>query len=219
MPTEYIYAADTYCEDCGEKIKAAMRADGTVDAMIADGADPDDEHTYDSGEYPKGPYDIGETDCPEHCADCREFLENDLTSEGMDYVRTTVREDIATGHLDSVAITEWMPYYDWIDYGNVGDCDDCGGLAELDDDDLCEECAEIADGPTDGDFTITPTGPLGGLSALGRVGGKFVGTFDCDDDAVREARRLMTVEQWWPNIWIVSDHGNWELYKGDSDNE
>jgi hypothetical protein len=217
MPTEYIYAAETWCDDCGEKIKRALRLDGTVDAMIADGADPDDERTYDSGEYPKGPYDIGESDSPEHCADCRVFLENDLTSEGADYVRDAVREDIATGDLDSIAITEWMPYYDWIDYGDVGNCYDCNTLAELDGEELCAECADAE--PVEGDFTIHPTGFLGGLSALARVEGKFVGRFDSDEDAVCEARRIMSVEQFWPNIWIVSDHGNWNLYKGDSDNE
>jgi hypothetical protein len=216
----YIYAADVWCDDCADKIKAAMRADGSADAMIANGADLDDDRTYDSDEYPKGPFGDEESDCPEHCADCREFLENSLTTDGADYVRDTVREDVAAGRLDSVAVTEWRPYYDWIDYGDMGECDDCNTLAILDGDERCEECAENADAePTEEDFTITPTGPLGGLSALGRVGGKFVGTFDCDDDAVREARRLMTVEQWWPNIWIVSDHGNWNLYEGDDDNE
>lgn len=217
MPTEYIYDADTYCDDCAKKIKESMRLDGSVNAMILNGADLDDETTYDSGEYPKGPYDSGESDSPNHCADCREFLKNSLTTDGMDYVKDMVREDIVTGDLDSVAVKEWMPYYDWIDYGDVGECDDCGGLAELDGEELCEECADVA--PVEGDFTISPTGPLGGLSALARFEGKCIGTFDCDDDAVAEARRIMTAEQFWPNIWIVSDHGNFELYKGGSDNE
>ena len=68
------------------------------------------------------------------------------------------------------------------------------------------------DQPTPGDFTITPCGRLGGRSALGRVEGRFVGEFDCDDDAVRAARQIMEDEQFWPNVWIVSDHGNWSLY-------
>jgi hypothetical protein len=213
----YIYAADVWCDDCADKIKAAMRADGSADAMIANGADLDDDRTYDSDEYPKGPFGDEESDCPEHCADCREFLENSLTTDGADYVRDTVREDIATGDLDSIAITEWMPYYDWIDYGDVGTCDGCDGLAILDGDALCEECADVA--PVEGDFTIHPTGFLGGLSALARFDGPVIGHFGCDDDAVCEARRIMSVEQYWPNIWIVSDHGNWELYKGGEDNE
>jgi len=66
-----------------------------------------------------------------------------------------------------------------------------------------EPCAE--------DFTITPCGPLGGKSGLGRVEGKFIGEFDCDDDAVAAARAIMEDESHWPNIWFVSDHGNWSL--------
>lgn len=72
------------------------------------------------------------------------------------------------------------------------------------------ECLEQVE-PTEGDFTITPCGRLGGKSALGRVGGRFIGEFDCDDDAAREAQRIMTAESWFTNVWLVSDHGNWRL--------
>jgi hypothetical protein len=67
------------------------------------------------------------------------------------------------------------------------------------------------DEPSEGDFTITPCGSLGGKSGLGRVDGNFVGEFDCDDDAIAAARDIMEDESYWPNIWIVSDHGNWSL--------
>ena len=67
------------------------------------------------------------------------------------------------------------------------------------------------DEPCEEDFTITPTGSLGGLSGLGRVGGTFIDSFDCDDDAIAAARAIMEDESYWPNIWIVSDHGNWSL--------
>jgi hypothetical protein len=75
-----------------------------------------------------------------------------------------------------------------------------------------EVCDDSEDEPTGGDFTITPCGSLGGRSALGRVEGKFVGEFGCDGDAFEAAKQIMEDEQFWPNVWSVSDHGNWSLY-------
>jgi hypothetical protein len=48
-----------------------------------------DQSSYDSDEYPKGPYPDGggEADTPQHCDHCHCFLENPLTSDGYDYVR------------------------------------------------------------------------------------------------------------------------------------
>jgi hypothetical protein len=59
------------------------------------GHDLEDESSYDSDEYPKGPYPNGggESDSPQHCADCREFLENPLTSDGYDYVRENQNDE------------------------------------------------------------------------------------------------------------------------------
>jgi hypothetical protein len=74
----------------------------------------------------------------------------------------------------------------------------------------CDEWGD--DEPVEGDFTIAPCGRLGGKSALGRHEGKFVGEFDCDEDAAKAARDIMDQEQYWVNIWLVSDHGNWSLY-------
>lgn len=99
----YIYCADVFCEDCGEKIRQALDYEGLAPA------DPEDEYSYDSDDYPKGPYPDGggEADCPQHCgagADCLNaielsdgtkigaWLENDLTSEGAEYVRQAVQE-------------------------------------------------------------------------------------------------------------------------------
>lgn len=57
--------------------------------------DTQDESTYDSGEYPKGPYGDGggESDSPQHCGACHEFLENSLTSDGAEYVRANQRDE------------------------------------------------------------------------------------------------------------------------------
>lgn len=47
--------------------------------------DPDDEHTFDSDDYPKGPYTDGggESDTIQTCDGCHCLLENPLTSDGQ----------------------------------------------------------------------------------------------------------------------------------------
>lgn len=121
--TGSIYCADVFCGDCTDEIEKACREDGTVARMIADGADPSDSATYDSHEYPKRCDVECESDSPSHCGSCGVFLENDLTTAGDDYVKETVRDDFASGHDDSIAITIWMPFYDYIDYDVQEDSD------------------------------------------------------------------------------------------------
>jgi len=77
----YIYDADLYCEDCIAAIKAKLEADGNKPE------NPDDEISFDSGDWPKGPYPDGggEADSFQHCADCGTFLENSLTTQGVKY--------------------------------------------------------------------------------------------------------------------------------------
>ena len=67
----YVYRADIYCPRCAGDIKLRLRFDGLAPA------NPDDEETYDSDDFPKGPYPIvmGEFDDPE-CADCGVLLNN-----------------------------------------------------------------------------------------------------------------------------------------------
>lgn len=108
----YIYAADCYCEACGERLKETLPKP----------TNPDDETTFDSDVYPKGPFDDagGESDTPQHCGsgqDCLSpttiggekygcFLENDLTDAGQKYVEE-MHKDRPT------AVTRF-----WIDYYN-----------------------------------------------------------------------------------------------------
>ena len=82
----YLYQAALYCDDCGKAIRGKL--------AIPPGADIDNEHTFDSNDYPKGPYSDGggEADCPQHCDACNVFLENSLTGDGVDYVREMLRK-------------------------------------------------------------------------------------------------------------------------------
>jgi len=70
----YIYAADIYCQQCGEAIRERITREGFAPA------EPDDEWSYDSDEFPKGPYPDGggEADCPQHCGagpECHNAIE------------------------------------------------------------------------------------------------------------------------------------------------
>ena len=99
----YIYCADIWCDECGadicERIKREVHAP----------KHPDDEHTYDSDEYPKHADDDAESDCPQHCAagsDCFNaivlsdggkvgcLIGNVLTQEGVKYVRDEILDDL-----------------------------------------------------------------------------------------------------------------------------
>jgi hypothetical protein len=65
----YVYRADTYCDSCGARLRAGLIVSGLAPA------DPDDEWTYDSDDFPKGPVAEEPTDSPDHCASGDECLE------------------------------------------------------------------------------------------------------------------------------------------------
>ncbi len=112
-----IYAADVFCGDCIDAIKRDCLDDGTVAGMLEDGIDPADERTFDSDQYPKDCDVECEADSPQHCGGCSVFLENDLTTDGEEYVKEAVR----SGAPDDIAVTVWMPFYDYIDYDEAFD--------------------------------------------------------------------------------------------------
>lgn len=111
----YIYGGDIYCEQCGKEI---------CKQCISEGFSPpdlNDESSYDSDEFPKGPYLSSEADSPQHCGsgeDCCNaiklpsgrkigaWLENDLTIEGIKYVHEAIQD---CGELAEL----WSEYYEW----------------------------------------------------------------------------------------------------------
>ena len=120
----YIYSADIYCEDCGEAIRKRITQEGFAPA------NPDDERSYNSDEFPKGPYcdGGGEADYPQHCGagpgcinaielpegfphtitKIGAWLENELTTDGVYYVREAIQ---AGGKIAEL----WAEFYH--DYG------------------------------------------------------------------------------------------------------
>lgn len=96
----YIYQADCYCEDCGLRIREEITLDVYHPGYHKRPQNPQDESTYDSDNYPKGPYSPDEADSPQHCASGEHclnaleingkkygcWLENPLTQDGIDYI-------------------------------------------------------------------------------------------------------------------------------------
>jgi hypothetical protein len=133
----YVYAAALYCEECGEKIREDLTAKGEAPE------DSEDETSYDSDDFPKGPTDEGESDSPSHCDGCACFLESTLTSEGEAYVIEAVKSARAKGAapftpLASMPVSEqyggpgqysrpseeWAAFYDYLDFGSDPTDDD-----------------------------------------------------------------------------------------------
>lgn len=107
----FIYSADVFCDDCGEAIRFSLRHFGLAPK------DEDNESSFDSDEFPKGPYEESESDTPDHCAACGLFLENPLTDYGREYVIDAAITDAPLGleGKGSDTVADWLAYYD-LDY-------------------------------------------------------------------------------------------------------
>jgi len=102
---EYIFQADIYCGKCAQEIAADITAAGQAPE------NPQDETSYDSDDFPKGPGFDEESDSPQHCAGCHIFLENPLTTHGQEYMQSMVDEALAKGRGEEPHIKEWMDFY------------------------------------------------------------------------------------------------------------
>jgi hypothetical protein len=111
----YMFCAALLCEECGVKARTAHRHSMPVDF------DQDDESSYDSDNFPKGPYPDGggEADTPQHCDRCSVFLENPLTGDGYAYVREAVEnghDALASGGALRIVwrnpvVKQWSEFY------------------------------------------------------------------------------------------------------------
>lgn len=106
----YMFQASMLCEDCGKAKREELTAEGKAPA------DVDNESTYDSDDFPKGPYGINgnEADSPYHCDGCSLFLENDLTPEGLECVRAELEKQdalVANGIFTGGRIDDWRDFY------------------------------------------------------------------------------------------------------------
>ena len=96
----YVFQADLLCKKCGQATREHLDAAGERPN------DVDYESSYDSDNYPKGPYPSSESDSPEHCSSCGVFLQNPLTDDGMAYVRDALIE----GPCSPTLVT-WNDFY------------------------------------------------------------------------------------------------------------
>lgn len=115
----YVYNAALWCDDCIAKLKS--------ERVKPEHVDEENEASYDSDEWPKGPFADGggEASCPQHCDGCGAFLENPLTSYGYNYTAEHVADAITvmlntarvawsetpTVPYRSVALDTWAPFY------------------------------------------------------------------------------------------------------------
>jgi len=119
----YIYKGGIYCWNCAEEIMKDLDKkawEGKIPVARIP-KNPSDTHNVDSENYPAGPYNESdeEGDSPQHCAECGIFFENQLTSEGEEYVIEAVREDREKrekGKKSNPVVREWEKYYDYLDF-------------------------------------------------------------------------------------------------------
>lgn len=84
------------------------------------------------------------------------------------------------------------------------------GPEDLDEeaDRVLEEQSFIEDTPSEGDYVLSNTGPLGAKTSVGVVDGDFLGEFNSEDTAMEAIQDDMRKNDFYPNIWRESDHGN-----------
>jgi len=116
----FIYCADIYCNDCGNAIRRRLTDKGKAPA------DPTDEWSYDSDDFPKCAGNDNESDTPQHCAageDCINaiwidesvrvgLLFGELTSDGVAYIEESIddanRDDNTWG---KTVVGFWYRHY------------------------------------------------------------------------------------------------------------
>lgn len=115
----YIYRSDILCKYCGEGVREKINAIGKGPPF------PNDESTYDSDEYPKGPYADGggEADAPQYCAKCKEPLDNPVIPDSKGNTMEVTTE----------AFMAWLAKQNPEDRVDPWDATDCIGYRFLKD--------------------------------------------------------------------------------------
>lgn len=78
-------------------------------------------------------------------------------------------------------------------------------------DDAERQLDELIDEPSEGDFVLSDTGPLGSKVSVGIVNGDFFGEFEDEDEALLAIHEHLEGSNFNPSIWRESDHGNIHL--------
>jgi hypothetical protein len=111
-PEAYLYKAEFLCEECGEKVKAQLTAEGKAPK------NPANERSFDSDDFPKGPYADGggESDMIQNCGMCHKFLQNPLTQAGYRNLRWIIEDQKRRKQNKDILgnnrfIQEWIDFY------------------------------------------------------------------------------------------------------------
>lgn len=102
----YTYKADHLCQGCGEAKRTSLRLQGLAPA------DPSNESSYDSDDFPKGPHvDTWDAvDSPVHCGHCGAFIPIGLSSAGVDYVCEALQAFVSGGKGDPQTLATWADF-------------------------------------------------------------------------------------------------------------
>lgn len=100
----HIYQAEAYCTACANKIRRELTADKQRPANV------DDQTTFDSDDYPKGPFELAEekVDSPMHCATCKKFLPAPLTTDGVNYVVDQIGQYLRNYTGSTSVLDTWL---------------------------------------------------------------------------------------------------------------
>lgn len=63
--------------------------------------------------------------------------------------------------------------------------------------------------PQDGDYVMSDSGPLGSHTTVSIVGERIMEEFSSMEEAEEAIREDMRFEDFYPSVWILSDHGNY----------
>lgn len=108
-------------------------------------------------------------------------------------VRDEIRDSAFYSALDDIAEEHGM----WIESGEGDPCD-------------IFACCEAEPTPEDGDIFVSPSGPLGSRNRVTCIACPTI--YDGNPGGTDKAiRNWMEKNQYWPNVWNVSDHGNMSL--------
>ena len=120
--TLYLYQADLYCPDCASAMQGQLLGELCDCAGCDCGMEckpecasniPASQGYHDDSdswpqEYPTGQ---GESDSPDHCAQCHRFLGRNLTPDGVVYVKDSVLQDLDRDGLIGPVVQGWLDHY------------------------------------------------------------------------------------------------------------
>jgi hypothetical protein len=119
----YMYEGDLYCTNCAKELKHYLETNGV--AASAAGIAPALEN--DPEKLPQGPFSVSESDFPDYCGKCGEFLENPLTTDGYQNLRQAVEAYENEGSGDPSTMQELIDFYPEVfedDYTTKNEIDD-----------------------------------------------------------------------------------------------